>query len=72
MKTYLCSYNYEGGSWSFQIQAQSFADAQARLDLLYFAKVDGELVAEIPAWAAGGIISRLLCWWKNRVRGIGR
>lgn len=66
MKTYLCSYSHEGATWSFKIQAESHADAEARLNSIHFATCDGELMAEIPAWAAGGIVARFLCWWHRR------
>jgi hypothetical protein len=46
-KTYLCSYIYEGKSWSVEIKAVSFEDAEKRLKALSRGKVDIELVATI-------------------------
>lgn len=47
-KTYLASYNYEGERWNLEIKARDFADAQARLNRLSFATLDGEVKGSIP------------------------
>jgi hypothetical protein len=47
-KTYLCSYNYMGDEWSFELQATSIEDAQRRLMALrYNGKIDGEVFLEV-------------------------
>jgi len=66
-KTFTCSFPYEGGQWGFDIMAVDFADAQSRLKAIGWGKVDGEVVARIPAMGgAGGIFVRIGCWWRNR------
>ena len=52
MKTYLFSYPYKSAQWGFELQADSFEDAEARLKALGWAKLDGELQAKIPAGPA--------------------
>ncbi len=47
-KTYLCSYVYEGKSWSVEIKATSFEDAENRLKALAKGKVEMEVVLTIP------------------------
>lgn len=48
-KTFLISYNHEGQRWSAEIKARDWADAEARLARLAFGRIDGELVATVPA-----------------------
>lgn len=45
--TYICSYRYKDAKWSFNIQAESAADAQARLRAIALANVDGQLYGAI-------------------------
>lgn len=52
-KTYVCRYNYDGNPYSFEITAQSFAEAQKRLKCIGSnGKIDGELKLKvsIPLW----------------------
>lgn len=50
MKTYLCRYQHKGQQWGFEIKAESQEDAEERLQRIgAWGKVDGELVARIPA-----------------------
>ncbi len=50
-KAFLISYPYRGGRWSVEIQAVDHADAIQRLKALgSFGKVDGEMVARVPAF----------------------
>ena len=46
--TFLCSYQYKGSRWSFHLIAEDRADAEARIEALYFAQVDGPLIDSIP------------------------
>lgn len=48
-KTYLFSYRHDGAQWSFEIPAKDAEDAKTRLARLICAKLDGELVAKLPA-----------------------
>lgn len=49
-KTFLLSYRHEGSAWSAQINAASFDDAERRLrSMAMNGKVDGQLIASIPA-----------------------
>ena len=49
LKTFTCSYNFEGSKWSFEIPAADFDDAQYRLrSIAGNGKVDGEIVVSIP------------------------
>ena len=64
--TYLFSYNHEGHSWCFEIQADSREDAQARVARLAFATYDGEIVTKVPA--SLGWPARLLVMLRNRAR----
>ncbi len=58
MKTFTCSYRYAGADWSFEIEAEDFADAEARLACLqYRAELDGELICTIPALPMPGPIA---------------
>lgn len=46
-KTYLFSYSHAGDNWVFEIQANSEADAKARLSKLATAQLEGELLAKV-------------------------
>ena len=62
MKTYLVSYGYDGARWSLELKADSWEEAEARLGMLQYASVDGELKAKIP-------VPRLFDWfvhWLHR------
>jgi hypothetical protein len=69
-KTYLFSYNYDGCSWCFEIQAESPEDARKRVSRLTFASYDGELVAKIPATL--GIPTKAIIALRNRTHGLLR
>jgi predicted ATP-grasp superfamily ATP-dependent carboligase len=48
-KQFICRYNYEGSSYSFEITAESYEEAEKRLKCIGCnGKVDGELILIIP------------------------
>ena len=49
LKTFLVSYHHDGADWILEIMARDAADARARLKALPLARIDGELVAKVPA-----------------------
>ena len=60
--SYLCSYFYRGSRWSFEIQAESWSEAQERILAMRSATVDGQSVTKIEArW-----IERVRAWLKGR------
>jgi hypothetical protein len=67
-KTWLLSYRYKGADWSMQIIALDADDAMQRVKMCAaFGKVDGELMETIPAFAGAGLLTRIICWWRNNV-----
>lgn len=48
-QTYLVSYRHEGQEWSLELPATSFEDARRRLSMLALGRVDGVMVAKVPA-----------------------
>ncbi|MBL8645277.1 MAG: hypothetical protein JNK21_15200 [Rhodospirillaceae bacterium] len=48
-RTFLVSYNYDGAEWILELKATDLSDAKARLARLPYARIDGELMAKIPA-----------------------
>ena len=62
-KSFLCSYHHDGAEWSVTIQAYDRQDAEARLKKLGFLRLDGELVATLPAKC--GVLVRIICWFRN-------
>ena len=48
-KRYLVSYRHDGGEWNVELQARSLEDARQRLGQLVFGRLEGEIVAKIPA-----------------------
>ena len=69
-KRYLVSYRYDGAEWNIELPASSAEDARQRLGQIMFARVDGEIVAQIPA--AFGPIAALAAWAGNLFGRAGR
>jgi hypothetical protein len=69
-RTYLFSYNHDGQSWVFQIEAESPEDARARVSRLAFATYDGELVAKVPV--SLGLPARAFMAVRNSTHGLLR
>ena len=49
--TYLVTYRHDGAEWCLKLKAASIQDARARLGKLALGRVDGELIATVPATA---------------------
>jgi hypothetical protein len=62
-RPFLCSYYHEGANWSFTIHAYDFEDAKARVARLTWAKLDGELMATVPAKC--GWLVKITCAIRN-------
>lgn len=67
MKRFTSSYEHEGSQYVFELRADSFEDAHARLQAIRMSgRVDGVIAMTIPASVPGaGLFVRLLCWFKN-------
>lgn len=63
LATYVGTYRFEGEEWAIRLQARSHGEAQARLRSIGLGRIDGELVAEIPAGM--GWLARLACRVRN-------
>lgn len=48
-KTFLVSYHHDGADWSLELKARDADDARARLKVLPLARIDGQIVAKVPA-----------------------
>lgn len=61
------SYRYKGSEWSFDIPAEDFEDAQARLAAIHFnGKLEGRLEGTIPASIpAAGLLTRAIVFIRN-------
>lgn len=62
---YLVEYEYNGSKWSLDILATDDDDASARVEALFNAKLLGERMMTIPAFAGAGILTRGLCALRN-------
>lgn len=49
MKRFLVSYRMDGSEWNIELPAKDFEDAHRRLGQLHFARVDGELICNVPS-----------------------
>jgi len=65
-RSYLFRYNYEGASWTFEIQAKSPEDAERRVRRLAFASYQGEVVATLPV--SSSFLARLLVVVRNTLK----
>lgn len=61
-KTYLCDYQYEGSTWSVEISATSFEDAENRLKALNHGEIVGELKLSVPIPVKQTWLERLMQW----------
>jgi len=61
------SYRYKGAEWGFELPAEDFKDAQARLAAIHFnGKLDGKLGGTIPASIpAAGLLTRAIVFIRN-------
>lgn len=66
-REFLFNYRFAGSEWGITIHAASPAEAKEKIKAVALARYDGELMARIPAAVpAAGLITKLICWWKNR------
>lgn len=64
MKTYTCSYAFDGRRHVVHVMARDEAEASRRLRAIGMtAQIDGELVAEIGL-PASGMIERIAGWFR--------
>lgn len=65
-RTYGIEYEYAGKKWAMHIVALSELDAMARLHrAATWGSVIGELKATIPAVPGAGLLTQIICWWRN-------
>lgn len=70
LKTYLFTYQHDGADWVLEVKASSEQDALARRAKLAYARLDGELVAKIPASA--GPIAKAITSFRNALQVLVR
>ena len=63
------SYRHKNKSWSFDLPAENFEDAKARLAAIHFSgKLEGRLGGTIPAsFFAAGLLVRAIVFLRNLV-----
>lgn len=66
-RKYLCSYFHDDMWWSVEITAYDREDAEARVKKLGYLRLDGELMATVPAKC--GFLVRFVVWVKNLLTG---
>ena len=62
-RPFLFSYHHDGATWSVTLHAYDFEDAEARAKKLGNLKLDGELMATIPAPV--GFLPKIVCAIRN-------
>lgn len=60
---YLCSYYHDNAWWSVTITAYDREDAMDRVKKLGYLRLDGELMAKVPAKC--GFVVKFLVWVRN-------
>lgn len=66
-KTYGFEYRYGRSLWLINVVAGSETEARDRLMVAgTYGTCIGELKATIPAAPGAGLLTRLICWWRNR------
>ena len=65
-RTYLVDYGHRGKLWCMEVSAASEKDAMSRIRAAAAnGRVAGTLEMKIPAGLGAGLLTRLICWWKN-------
>lgn len=69
-KEFVCSYQFDGAEWGITIHAASEQEASRRMRAIGMTgRVDGELVAVIPAYPGTGLLLRPLIALRNLIFG---
>jgi hypothetical protein len=63
MKRFLVSYRHEGSQWNIELPATDLEDARRRVSQLALARLDGEIIADIPG--ALGPVAALAAFVRN-------
>jgi hypothetical protein len=65
-KRYACSYRYQDREYAFTIPARNEIEASNRIRCIGInGRIDGELIAEVPAVPGAGLFVRALCGFRN-------
>ena len=65
-KVYACSYRYRDREYALKIPARTEIEASNRMRAIGITgKIDGELIAEIPAAPSVGLVVRAICAVRN-------
>ncbi len=65
-KRYACSYRYQDREYAFTIPARTEIEASNRMRCIgNNGRIDGELIAEVPAAPGAGLFVRALCSFRN-------
>lgn len=68
-REFLFTYRFADAEWGISIFAADPAEAREKIKAVALARYDGELALRIPAAIpAAGLITRLICWWRNKNR----
>jgi hypothetical protein len=71
-KTFLITYHHDEADWVLELKARDIEDARARLAKLSCARIDGEIIAKVPAFSGPLAISAIairngLAWlWRTK------
>lgn len=69
-KTFLLDYRFNGNTWSIDLPATSWEDADARLRaILQTGHIEGELAARIPLTPKDGFLKSLARPFRKSTRG---
>jgi hypothetical protein len=64
-REFLFTYRFGGAEWGTSVFADSADEAREKIKAVGMARYDGECMARIPAMRGGGLLVRLIAWWKN-------
>ncbi len=63
MQRYLVSYRHDGDEWNLELIASNVDDARQRLRSLTLGRIEGQVVAKVPAGL--GPLAALAVWVQN-------
>lgn len=67
---YTCTYFYDGKHYNIDVRATSFEDAKKRLSAMSLGRVDGKIMARIPATKETAPLVKAFFWVRNFVKGL--
>jgi hypothetical protein len=62
---YSYEYDFDGGTYAFDVVAKSEIEAHARMKKIALARFVGQMSGNPIPVSRGGFLVPIICWWRN-------